>query len=125
MNKTIYVLVMAIAVFFTANATPNILPKPVNVNQKEGSFILSNNTVISVQNETQKSIATFFITQGLEETGIIPSIVVGDKGNINAGYDSKLNEEEYILDINPESIMILSGSDKGIFYAFQIGRAHV
>lgn len=107
----------------------NIIPRPVSVTEKDGSFTLNNKTEVFVAGDKELFNTIQFFTKKIQSaTGIdlktknvVPktlpasSIVV----QIAKTYDKTLQEEGYSLKISPLKIEITANKPQGIFYGMQ------
>lgn len=79
----------------------NIVPKPHNYSINKGTFEIHNDTKIIVLNDSLKSLAYFLSEQINKVSGLSLNIVTegNEKNNIVLGYNKKLKEEAYHLNI--------------------------
>ncbi len=107
-----------------------IIPQPVSLEKKNGTFDLSSNTRIELKNnnaELQKIAA--YLTQYIKRaTGYDLSVQAGagssSSGNvitfaINNNQEAKLGKEGYSLDVSPGQVTIQANDPAGIFYGVQ------
>ena len=97
-----------------------VIPKPTQVDQRDGIFVFNHNTSISVENKEQEDIVKSFIEQYnnvLDDN--IPIKLNDVSSNIQFTTDKNLKSESYQLNITPDSIQIKASDNKGFFYALQ------
>lgn len=118
-------LVWAIYPVFSQNNYP-ILPKPLLLEPKEGTFILPQNPVIAVAGtdpalrRLAEELAHRIGTVAGKDTKVFAgNFRVKDGINFVTGKDAKLGEEGYLLEITPKRIVITAEQPKGFFYGLQ------
>ncbi|MDH7444526.1 family 20 glycosylhydrolase [Aquimarina sp. 2201CG14-23] len=99
-----------------------IIPIPLSIHKKEGSFILNNKTSFFYENPSIQPIADFFVSKIHHLTGL--QISVRDKKEKNdiqllLNNELELNEEGYILNLEDDHVIVEAKSPKGIFYGLQ------
>ena len=100
-----------------------VIPKPQSVQQSEGHFILSSNTII-ISSSALSNIATYLQNMIKSHCGYEMQISKVARATdviiFETAKDSvKRGEEEYVLDVNRNTIRISASHDKGAFYAVQ------
>lgn len=113
--------------FCNCNTTPpqevNIIPKPVNLEIKEGCFSLTPATVINVVagSEDLEAANRYFSELLSASLGAPLAITEGtaQKKAINVTVSPQLKPESYELTVDQQAIHITAGSGKGVFYAYQ------
>ncbi len=101
----------------------SILPQPVSLEMREGSFVLKPNTAIATTRET-RSIGEF-LSRALAPTTrfVLPVRSGAGKANsIEIALDrslDRLGDEGYTLEVTPERIAIRAPKAAGAFYAVQ------
>ena len=92
----------------------NIIPKPLELKKKQGSFLLDKDTVICGKfPKTQE-----YLNDLLNE--YLGFRLNSDRlGNIKFVLNKEYKEEEYDLNITPSQIKITASSEAGAFYAIQ------
>jgi hexosaminidase len=98
-----------------------IIPKPANVEVKEGKFQFSKNTQFVVKGDSQKEIATGLIAKFETAAGWKPQIVAKTpKSNyIQFKVDKNLNREGYKLDVSTKGIVITAKENAGFIYGLE------
>ena len=98
----------------------NIIPKPKELIEKEGVFVLDGHTRFQTQSEELRPIADYFAQKIKLVTGA--NLLKGDaKTNIVLQVDSTLplNAEGYRLEVSPTAVEIIGKSPQGVFYGLQ------
>jgi len=98
-----------------------LIPIPVSMEATGLSFAIDNNTKV-ISDDKFLSTYTADMINAISGTSINTSADVNDKNrNINLviSDNSKLGKEDYMLDINPERIVIEGKSEHGIFNGIQ------
>ena len=105
----------------------NIIPKPVQVDQSTGTFIVSESTkiVITADEETINPLAQHLATIIKTATWTEPTIT-GSSANADTTIHLQLdpsgdyeNDEAYRLSVEPDNINISAPTTAGIFYGIQ------
>jgi len=112
-----------------ANTTINIIPKPVSVKMKTGTFEINSNTVICVESvDSDAAWSAGFFKDLLDKAGLkgikvqeAPKDIKSVKNAIFLQFTKKGNilPEGYVLTVAPEKILIESNTGAGIFYGLQ------
>ena len=100
----------------------NIIPRPTNITEKEGGFLLTSNTIIISSPETLNE--AYYLSAILGNSfGKIPLIETeGDSGiilKLNSELKSKTGDEGYVFTSSPQNIIIEAATPSGIFYGIQ------
>ena len=122
MKKLLLVIILFINI--TAIAQYNIIPAPANIEMQNGSFVISPTTVIIINNEAEKSTVNFLNNYLKTYYGFSLSTVSKATKNyisiITPTFVRKPdNEEKYILNVSPNSILIQGDGKAGTFYGIQ------
>jgi hexosaminidase len=101
----------------------NIIPQPSYINELPGNFEMTNQTVIVYKNAAQKKIAAYLADYLHRFYRLKIETKIGSKSLPNTILLLPMaregtTSESYLLDIKQKSI-VLSGSDRGIFYGVQ------
>ena len=97
---------------------PNIIPKPLSQEIKEGVFTLDKNTFLEYSKEHEK--VAIFLTDYFKENLNIVLSTENKESKIKFITDNTiLNDEGYLLKIAKNQILISAKTTKGIFYAVQ------
>ena len=105
------------------DAHVDIVPAPVYMEVEEGKFVITDDTVISVEDESQLPVAEWFA--GLFETpaGFVPVVCHNDpQAQIRLYLDRSVGSESYRLYADRRGIEIRAGDVPGTFYALQTVR---
>lgn len=100
----------------------SIIPQPELITESHGNFPLNEKTVIHIDNESQRPVATLLASLFTTPAGFTPAISTEpakNNGTILFSTDATLPEENYKLDITPSRISIQAADNKGFFYAVQ------
>ena len=114
----LFILVSS-AVFAQKDIT--IIPKPANIEVKEGVFQFSKDTKIIASNAAQKEIATALMNKFKAATGWQPEFSnKKPKSNyIEFKIDKNLNREAYQLEVTFKSIVITAKENAGLIYGLE------
>ncbi|MGV3559386.1 beta-N-acetylhexosaminidase [Larkinella arboricola] len=110
---------------FATAQTPRyaLVPQPVRLEEKPGSFKLPNDIVISIAREDAevRRVAGMLADQLAKSTGRTPKIKTGKGGNIifETAQNPKLEKEGYFLTVAPRRITLTAQQPNGFFYAVQ------
>ena len=124
MTRQLFILFFSF--FFFSLAAQNadkqsisLIPYPVNIEEKEGCFVFTDKTVVVVEEEDLKAVTEDFLSLFSQSAGFTPKLKKGKKGDIYVRKDGSLQEEAYVLEVNPDNIRIKAADVKGVFYALQ------
>lgn len=103
---------------------PNVVPEPVFMVQKEGSFTLHGNPKLSVARLGQNSATVKYIMKSLRHARLRPKLVpMSSNSDIELVlYDTvnpELGDEGYLLEVRSSGITLSANTERGIFYAYQ------
>ncbi len=120
--KRLFMTMVALASIVAVSAAEvAIVPRPLSVDRTEGTFTLSEKSVIVADGSLARP-AAIFTSLIAKENGFEPAIAQSagkSKSVVKLAVDAKLGDEEYILDITRGGIVITGGSDKAVFYGLQ------
>jgi len=112
-----------------ANTTINIIPKPVSIKMKTGSFEINSSTSIYVESiDSDAAWSAGFFKDLLDQAGLkgikvqeTPKDIKSVKNAIFLQLTKKGNlpAEGYMLTVTPERILVESNTGAGIFYGLQ------
>ncbi len=124
MNRLFLCGLLSTFIFFADNLFAqhqiNMLPAPVQVEKGNGFFQISEETVISVENEEQESLAADFADLFTVPAGFTPSVEIGAaNAAVSLITDRDLKKEAYRLEVSENSIRMYASEGSGFFYAFQ------
>lgn len=102
----------------------NIVPEPVFLVQKDGSFTLSGNPSVSMVGLGQNSPTAKFVMKSLRSARLHPSLVAADDDSdislvLNDTVNTEIGDEGYLLEVRPTGIRLSANSEVGLFYAYQ------
>lgn len=129
-------LVNIVAIITSCNKTPiniisdkvynqgiKITPTPLELNQKEGFFDLNKNTSFYINDKSLKEVTELFINKIEKSTGYKLNIKSTEESNnsISIILDKTIavNDEGYLLHVNPKDITIIATTTQGAFYGMQ------
>ncbi len=129
MRKNIYIVLLA-ALLATACGQKavvtelNVVPEPVFMVQKEGSFTLRSTPKISMVGLGQNSATVKYIMKSLRHARMYPRLVTASENSDIALvlYDTinpELGDEGYLIEVRSSGIKLSANTEAGIFYAFQ------
>ena len=101
----------------------NIVPQPVFLVQKPHSFTLSRSTRICFENIGQNSPLAKMVLKTLRKMHIRPSIIGVSESDcisfrVNDTVNPELGDEGYIIEINPDGMLVSANSETGLYYGF-------
>ncbi|HJR99510.1 MAG TPA: beta-N-acetylhexosaminidase, partial [Flavobacterium sp.] len=123
--RIIKTILVALLIFISSSVFAQnditIVPKPANVEVKEGFFQFSKDTKIIASNADQKEIATALMNKFKAATGWKPEFSnKKPKSNyIQFKIDKSLNREAYQLEITSKSIVITANENAGFIYGLE------
>jgi hexosaminidase len=98
----------------------NIIPKPQNITEQEGSFVLDKTTAVKLQSSDIKSVADYFLRKIQLSTGIE---LLRDNAEkmlvLQVDSTLPLNLEGYELMVRPDTITVIGKTPQGLFYGMQ------
>lgn len=102
----------------------NIIPEPVFLETKTGSFTIESPLMICLENLNQDSQTIRYIDQSLRKMHMRPSFESDSKQSaltlvLSKDVDSVLGNEGYRLTVSDEGIVITANSETGLFYGYQ------
>ncbi|RLD48130.1 MAG: beta-N-acetylhexosaminidase [Bacteroidetes bacterium] len=106
------------------NSEPAVIPVPIEMKVKQGKFVLNENTrIVFPDNEDGCRVAEYFANWIEKPTGI--HLKEGNKNNnsnaivFHIVQDDRLGEEGYLLDVQPEKVLVSANGPAGLFYGVQ------
>lgn len=102
----------------------NVLPQPVFMVQKEGTFTLKSNPRLSISGIGQNSSTLKYIMASLRHARIRPSMVATGAGSdieliVLDTANPELGDEGYLLEVRSGGIRMSANTERGLFYAYQ------
>ena len=118
------ITLLTVASLYAQSANYAIVPKPVRLEERSGTYILPAKPTIAVQstNAEVKRIAQMLADQLTKSTGASPTVTSGkaSKGiSFVQASGSKLGAEGYSLRVSPKQIILTAEQPQGFFYAVQ------
>ena len=102
----------------------NVLPEPVFMVQKEGSFTLHGNPKLSVVGLGQNAATVKYIMKSLRHGHLHPKLVAASQNSdielvLYDTVNPELGDEGYLLEVRNTGITLSANTERGIFYAYQ------
>lgn len=131
MNWKTYFLAGLAACLLTAGcgrkgmvAHPSVLPEPVFMLEKEGTFTLPRNPKICVANVGQNSATVRLILKSLRQAHTYPRLVSTSQDSdielwLNDTVNSELGDEGYLLEVRSGGIRLSANTETGLLYGYQ------
>ena len=103
---------------------PAIVPEPMFMVQKEGSYALERQVAIAVSGVGQNSPTVKFIMKSLRHAHMRPSLVaLSEESDIllrlNDTLNPELGDEGYLLEVRSDGVTMSANSEVGLLYAYQ------
>ena len=124
MKKRIFsLLIFLLPLFLLAQQTVNIIPAPVSLSVKEGSFLIDKNTsvIFNVKDKEMMHAADFlkaFIKNVSGES--LPFNVKRNKSIVlEIKKNATIGDEGYLLNVSPNAVKITANTKAGIVYGMQ------
>lgn len=101
-----------------------IVPEPVFMLKKEGTFTLNRSVAVATYGLGQNSPTAKYIMNSLRHAHMRPSLVSRSEESdieliINDTVNPELGAEGYLLEVRPSGIRLSANSEAGLFYAYQ------
>lgn len=126
MNRIILSVTICLFTLFSRSQSPNIavIPEPVQVNKRTGTFVLPAHIVISASKSEGMQPVLNTLRQKLKVTGASfgPSANATNATislSLNTKSDAIIGKEGYRLSITPKNISIKANEPAGLFYGLQ------
>jgi hexosaminidase len=123
MKKVILCGALLFAVLSQAQQAVHIIPQPVRLEIKQGSFILDKATVVKVQTKDKDAqrVVHFFTDYVKRLTGfeLKDQKSKGKEIVFSIEKISEIGEEGYLIAVNPNGITVKANTSKGLFYGVQ------
>ncbi|MBR4738861.1 MAG: family 20 glycosylhydrolase [Bacteroidales bacterium] len=102
----------------------NVVPEPVFLVQKEGSYTLHSNPKLSVVGLGQNSATVKYAMKSLRHAHLHPKLVAASQNSdiefvLYDTVNPELGDEGYLLEVRSTGITMSANTEKGIFYAYQ------
>lgn len=117
-------MALSFSVFGQKNSTIAIIPEPVTIIEKQGTFILPQKVTISHPVDAEVDATVNFLKNKISDaTGSVVSIKSSGKSTIslqlNKTKNTTLGNEGYILNVTSKNIIINANTPSGLFYGAQ------
>lgn len=112
-------LVGTVCTFYSQEIS--VIPKPQQILQKTGNFVIDQNTGIQLKGAFEKDVQ-LFLTQLRKASGYALPVKSGQENSIIFQLDTKLglpNQDGYTLDVSDKNIVVKAKNGNGLFYATQ------
>ena len=123
MKNKFFLLALCLPIFICAQPAPHIIPAPLSMELKNGSFLIDENVSIKAdaKDKATADVAHFFTNYVKEITGISLSHTALKSKTIEFKLEkiNEIGEEGYTLSVTPLSILIKANTPKGLFYGVQ------
>ena len=115
---------LAVVLLFSGCASPQkpvvdipIIPVPVSMESRSGSFDLATSSGFKVDSPeligvTERFAATLALPMGM-------TLPISEDGDMVLTLDASLKKEAYTIDVSEDALVISAGNAAGAFYAFQ------
>ena len=102
----------------------NVVPEPVFMIQKEGSYTLAGNPKMSMVGIGQNSPTARYIMKSMRTVHLHPSLVSAAEESdivlmLNDTLNTELGDEGYLLEVRQGGIKLSANTETGLFYAYQ------
>ena len=111
--------VVAVVAVSAQNAATVVIPRPLEVSEAKGHYVVTPKTVISAADDSLVRPAEIFAGYVATEEQMTLAVEKGDKKGIVLALDSSLGNEEYTLDVTSKGVAIKGGTPQGVFYGLQ------
>ncbi|MCT3844680.1 beta-N-acetylhexosaminidase [Elizabethkingia anophelis] len=112
-------LVGTVCTFYSQEIS--VIPKPQQILQKTGNFVIDQNTGIQLKGASEKDVQ-LFLNQLRKVSGYALPVKSGQENSIIFQLDTKLglpNQDGYRLDVSDKNIVVKAKNGNGLFYATQ------
>ncbi|MFT3702777.1 MAG: family 20 glycosylhydrolase [Agriterribacter sp.] len=118
-----FVIIISSAVS-AQNIAPAIIPEPVSLTQKQGAFILKDNTPVYINGASAEKVARQLVHSLSTATGFNFNIVNNTSGAgiqliLNSSQDKESGSEGYKLNVSQDEVVITANEAAGLFYGVQ------
>ena len=97
-----------------------VIPAPEHMAVRMGHFRFTEDTVISVENDIQKTVADRFAWLFAEPAGFVPRVLPGvEDADVRFVTDPDMEEEAYVVEVSRKEITVTASSTEGFIYALQ------
>ncbi|MEP7231332.1 MAG: family 20 glycosylhydrolase [Ginsengibacter sp.] len=122
-KKSFLFLIMLCPCFLFAQQSVSIIPQPVSLQMKQGSFVIDNGTAIkfNTANKDLKSAANFFSAaiKNISGKTLLLNAAVQKNIGFKIAKTNDIGDEGYLLNVTPTAITIVANTKAGIIYGIQ------
>ncbi len=122
-TKLILAAVLVFSMHLQAQKSVHIIPQPVSLEIKQGSFSFDNSTVIKIDTKDKEAekVVHFFKEYVKRVTGFELNNTKANSKSVVFSIKKikEIGDEGYLLSINPNEIHIKANTSKGLFYGVQ------
>lgn len=128
-NRTILSLLLFATILASCGRTAvvreiAVVPEPLFVVEKEGSYTLGRGVAVAVTGLGQNEATVKYIMTSLRKAHLRPTLVGGaDRADISLVINDTLNpelgDEGYLLEVQGNGILLSANSPQGLLYAYQ------
>lgn len=123
MKKIILLTSLLFSMLLQAQQTVHIIPQPVSMLMKEGSFVIDNTTSVktAVNDKATVAVVHFFTEYVKRVTGVSLKTTATKGKSIRFSIEKtkEIGEEGYTIAVRPDEIVVKANTSKGLFYAVQ------
>ena len=101
-----------------------IIPEPVFMVEKNGSFTLKRSVGICFDNLGQNTPSAKYVVESMRKFHFRPRLVGKDEGgcivfHLNVVPNEEIGDEGYVIEVKSDRVTVAANTEKGIFYGFQ------
>lgn len=124
MKKGILVVGLLFTVLIQAQQSVNIIPQPLSLIIKKGSFVIDAKTAInaSASDKEVQKVALFFenYVNNVSKVKIKNSVGKSEKKiSFLIEKNNELGDEGYTINVSPQAVAVKANTSKGLFYGMQ------
>jgi len=123
MKKIILLTGLLFSVLVQAQQSIAIIPQPVSLEMKEGSFVIDNKTVVKMpkKDKATADVVHFFTEYVKRITGfdLKENQTKGKTIVFSIEKTKEIGDEGYLISVNSDQILVKANTSKGLFYGVQ------
>ncbi|AOW11415.1 beta-N-acetylhexosaminidase [Flavobacterium gilvum] len=124
MKKRILFIGLLFTTLIQAQQSVNIIPQPLSLNVKKGSFVVDDKTAIeSSKSDKEVQKVALFFENYLNKVSKVKIKNSAAKGSKKICFliekNNELGEEGYTINVSPANITVKANTSKGLFYGMQ------